>query len=254
MPPPSHHLLTFFPPLSFFLAANPSVQDWLSHELNCVLGDRPPKEWDYHSDFPRLKRCLSILYETLRVKTLVPEVKWTNKSSQFLKVGSQTLTLPPGTLIVPSYLYLHKHPKFWGQDAQEWKPERWIARSNQNNKANQKQTEHHEPNQQSGDSPADVEDEVLLPPPSRGNFLGWSEGARDCPAKKFSQVEWVGILAALFREWKVEPRQLENETFAETRTRVLNFIEENTDYGGLLLQLMHPERLPLVWSSRCYNS
>lgn len=28
--------------------------------------------------------------------------------------------------------------------------------------------------------------EVPMQPPSRGNFLGWSEGARDCPRKRFS--------------------------------------------------------------------
>ncbi|KAI7773972.1 hypothetical protein LA080_009518 [Diaporthe eres] len=29
----------------------------------------------------------------------------------------------------------------------------------------------------------------------KGTFLGWSEGARDCPARKFSQVEFVATMA-----------------------------------------------------------
>ncbi|KAH8772005.1 putative cytochrome P450 [Diaporthe sp. PMI_573] len=216
------HLLTY---AIFFLAANPGIQAWLADELQQILGDRPKEEWDYHADFPRLKRCMAILHETLRVKTLVAEVKWTSAQTQSLNVSGQTLTIPPRTLIVPSYIYAHKHPRFWGPDAQEWKPERWIGQSSSNS-------------------------EILLPAPSRGNHLGWSEGSRDCPAKRFSQVEWVALLASMFRDWKVEPLRHETETCEESETRVLDFIEKNTEYGGLLLQLMHPERVPLVWSRR----
>lgn len=252
---PRVKLLIMAPLFSFFLAANPSIQDWLSEELYRVLGDKPHQEWDYYTDLPRLKRCLAVLYETLRVKTPVAEVKWTNKLAQCLDFRGRMLTIPPTTLIIPSYIYVHKHPQFWGPDAHEWRPERWIEKQNNDNHRKsagaaspQKQVEHKY--RLDGQEEDAHEDEVLLQPPSRGNYLGWSEGTRDCPAKRFSQVEWVAILAALFRDWKVKPLQLDHETPAEARMRVLGFIEKNTDYGGLLLQLMHPERLPLVWSSR----
>lgn len=199
---------------------------------------------------------MAVLYETLRVKTPVPEVKWTSKHAQRLDVGGRTLAIPPETLIVPSYLYMHKHERFWGPDVQSWKPERWIGKAMEEDSQNQMVTTPSQERADSGDELGDDDgsdychDEVLLPPPSRGNFLGWSEGARNCPAKRFSQVEWVAILAALFRDWKVKPCLLEDETLVEAQTRVLDFIEKDTDYGGLLLQLMHPERLPLAWSSR----
>ncbi|KAF2177971.1 cytochrome P450 [Zopfia rhizophila CBS 207.26] len=247
------HLITF---AIFYLAANSFVQDWLSNELRRVLGHRPPQEWNYHSDFPQLKRCMAILYETLRVKTLVPEVKWTSDRPQSLDIKGRTLTIPPETLVIPSYIHVHNNPRIWGADAQEWRPARWIAGSR-----TKKSISIHPSSctlSQRRDGPElksnlydDYEEEVLLSPPSRGSYLGWSEGTRDCPGKRFSQVEWVAIMAALFRDWKVEPRRQGNETFTEARTRVLNFIDKNTDYGGLLLQLMHPESLPLVWSSTC---
>jgi hypothetical protein len=60
----------------------------------------------------------------------------------------------------------------------------------------------------------------------------------------------VAFLAAMFRDWKVEPQRREGESFAEARTRVLDFVEADSGYGGLLLQLMHPEKVPLVWSRR----
>ncbi|KAH8883485.1 cytochrome P450-like protein [Thozetella sp. PMI_491] len=243
------HLLTY---AMFFLAANPSVQDWLAEELRRVLGDKPREEWDYHADYPRLKRCLAILFETLRVKTPVAEVKWTKDQTQFLQVGGKTLTIPPKILMIPSYLYVHKHPKYWGADTEEWKPERWIQapRRSPQDEMQQGQPKQEEVGESASYENEYEDDEVLLPPPARGNFLGWSEGARDCPAKKFSQVEWVALLAALFRDWKVEPQRLENETAAEAQTRAAEFIEKDSSYGGLLLQLMHPERVPLVWSRR----
>ncbi|OTB18118.1 hypothetical protein K445DRAFT_308759 [Daldinia sp. EC12] len=244
------HLLTY---AMFFLAANPSVQDWLAEELRDVLGDKPREKWSYHTDFPRLKRCMATLYETLRLKTLVAEVKWTSNNVQSLNIGGRTLTIPPRTLLIPSYQYVHQHPKYWGPDAQSWIPTRWIGKAKDNETSKPTaEVQTRDPMEQNEDSQRQKggNDEVLLPPPSRGNYLGWSEGARDCPGKKFSKVEWVAILAALFRDWKVEPRLLEKETFAEARTRILNFIEKETGYGGLLLQLAHPEKVPLVWSRR----
>ncbi|KAL2176534.1 cytochrome P450 [Thermothelomyces heterothallicus CBS 202.75] len=261
------HLLTY---AVFFLAANPSVQSWVAAEIRRVLGTRPRSEWSYHGDFPRLRRCLAVLYETLRVKTPVCEVKWTAGRAQQLSLGGgggpgmggpRSITVPPRTLVVPSYLYVQKHARYWGPDAAEWRPERWIARRDQVLTADGQLTCHAGNNTGFNNAAAAVDaagagagdgdgDEILLPPPSRGNFLGWSEGARDCPGKRFSHVEWVAFLAALFRDWKVEPQLRDGETFAEARTRLLDFVEADTGYGGLLLQLLHPERVPLVWKPR----
>ena len=43
------------------LAAQPSVQDWLSQELQYVLGSQRPEEWNYPAVFHRLKWCLAVL-------------------------------------------------------------------------------------------------------------------------------------------------------------------------------------------------
>lgn len=240
------HLITF---AMFYLAANPDVQEWLAEELREVLGDRPPSEWNYNRDFPQLKRCMAILYETLRVKTLVPEVKWTNDCPQPVDVGGRTLTIPPKTLVIPSYIHVHNSTQIWGADADKWKPTRWIGKKSDSTSPSNR-TSSRRRDSLLDDDEDENEEEVLKSAPHRGAYLGWSEGSRDCPGKKFSQVEWVAIMAALFRDWKVAPQQESNETFAETQKRVQSFIDENTDYGGLLLQLMNPESLPLVCSRR----
>lgn len=43
------------------LSAHPDVQDWLSEELQYVLGDTELETWNYTDKFPRLKRCLAVL-------------------------------------------------------------------------------------------------------------------------------------------------------------------------------------------------
>jgi cytochrome P450 len=212
----------------YFLAAHREVQDWVFEELRHVLGNRPPNEWHYASDFPRLKRALAVMYETLRLYTPVPVAKWTGAQSQTLSVGDKTLILPPNTMVIPSYSAVHTDPKHWGSDSLDWKPSRWVT---------------------PGASGA-MDDEVFLAP-KKGTFLGWSEGARDCPGRKFSQVEFVATMAVLFREWYVEPVLLDVDrgSLRAACKRVLNQIETDSAMV-LLLQMLHPERAPLVWKTR----
>ena len=49
------------------LSVNPSLQDWLHEELLDVFGNSSaPDTWQYETNFPRLKRCLTVMLETLR--------------------------------------------------------------------------------------------------------------------------------------------------------------------------------------------
>ncbi|KAJ2999270.1 hypothetical protein NUW58_g44 [Xylaria curta] len=204
-----------------FLAANPLVQDWLSEEIQQVFKNFQPKEWDYR-DLYRLKRCNAILMETVRLYTPVPVAKWTEKTSHQLQVGNKTIIVPPDTMVIPSYAALHTHPKFWGPDPLVWRPQRWIEKRN-------------------------GIDEVITP--QRGTFIPWSEGERSCPGKKFSQVEFVATIAALFRDWRVSPEPMRGETSEIARERLLKLIETDSAQV-LLLQMLHPERAPLRWTKR----
>ncbi|KAI8634022.1 cytochrome P450 [Xylariaceae sp. FL1651] len=205
-----------------FLAANPLVQDWLQEELQNVFSNRPPNAWDYETDFPKLKRCNAVLMETVRLYTPVPVAKWTESRAQVLRVGDKTFTVPPDTMVIPSYAALHTHPKWWGPDPLTWRPSRWIR-------------EHQ------------TIEELISP--QRGTFIAWSEGERSCPGKKFSQVEFVAAMAGLFRDWRVVPELMHGERSEDARTRLLKLIESDSAQV-LLLQMLHPERAPLSWIKR----
>lgn len=223
------HTFTF---ALYFLAANPDVQDWVSEEIRFVMGSRSSDDWLY-SEFPRLKRCLAVMYETLRLYTPVPTAKIVDgQVPQSLVIGNKTIVLPPKTMVVPSYASIQTDSKYWGDDSLTWRPSRFV--------------ESPERTKSAGHSALDDEEFLV---PERGTFLSWSGGARDCVGRKFSQVEFVAVVASLFRDWKVDPVLADGETPEAARKRILTQIE--TDSAPiLLLQMLHPERLPLVWSRR----
>ncbi|KAI0146164.1 cytochrome P450 [Xylariaceae sp. FL1272] len=221
------HTFTF---AIYFLAAHPKVQDWLSEEVQHVSGNRDIIELDYSVDFPQLKRCLSVMLETLRLYTPVPVAKWTDTRAQSLKIGERNVLIPPETMVIPSYAAVQADPKYWGLDSLTWRPSRWIETDAFGQ----------------GNSNTEVEKIVS---PQRGTFLGWSEGARDCVGRKFSQVEFVATLATLVRDWYWEPVINPGETLEIARERVARQIETDSS-PVLLLQMLHPERSPLVWRKR----
>lgn len=218
----------------YFLAAFPEVQDWIHEEIRQVAGQRRPQEWECELDFPRLKRCLAVMLETLRLYTPVPTSKFTDATTQTLKVGpggKKTIILPPETMVIPSYAALQTDPKYWGTDSLIWRLSRWTKGAKNDHTAT-----------------VVPENEELITP-YRGTYLAWSGGARDCPGRNFSQVEFVATMATLFLDYRVEPVKMEGETTDASRKSVLHLIE--TDSAPVwLLQMLHPERAPLVWSRR----
>ncbi|KAK1831007.1 putative cytochrome P450 [Podospora conica] len=207
----------------YFLAAHRDAQEWVAEELDGL--DDGDGERDYRRDFPRLKRCLAVMYESLRLYAPVSISKWNPPEGrpQELVVGGKTVVIPPRTLIIPAWASVQTDPRFWGEDALQWRPQRWVKET------------------------AEGGEEWVEARP--GTFLSWSHGVRDCPGRKFSQVEFVATLAVLLKEWWIDPVVQEGEDLDGARARVLKLIE--TDSGAiLLLQMLHPERAPLVLKRR----
>ena len=127
---------------------------------------------------------------------------------------------------------LQTHPRYWGQDSLTWRPSRWILSSD---KAGRGELSNH------------FDYETLLKP-EKGTFIAWSEGARNCPGKKFAQVEFVATMAALFRKHRAEPVSKAGATLAAARKRVLNVVKDSN--VELLLQMRNPDSVSVRWISR----
>ena len=162
----------------------------------------------------------------------MPIAKSTGQEARRLDIGDKEIIIPAGTMLIPSHVAVHTHPRYWGDDSLNWRPSRWLKAGNRelDNKG------------------APSEEETLITP-RKGSFIACSEGIRNCPGKKFSQVEFVAAMATLFYQWRVDPVPQEGEDMHMARKRIMKLVEEETGQV-LLLQMLRPERAVLKWTQR----
>ncbi|KAK1463533.1 hypothetical protein CMEL01_13602 [Colletotrichum melonis] len=254
------------------LAAYPEWQAWIQVELDAVLG--PPRASqssssaeeerglpDYSVVFPKLTRCLAVMFETLRLFPPLTHLMRSNITTQTLPSqiptsttlqpsSTSTSTLPSSTTtssytFPPCTVYintvaLHTSPKTWGPDALSFTPTRWLTSPQQSPSSSSPQPPH------------------IQPP--RGTFLPWSSGPRTCPGQKMAQVEFVTVLATLFHKCTVEPVPEVDESgntqakttpeaaAAQARQRLLDLTQDSQP--RLTLQMNRPKDVRLRWTRR----
>lgn len=180
------------------LTAYPEVQDWVTEEIVHWTGGKD-KDWGYGNLFPKLNRCRAIMRETLRLYPPVMSIpKRTRSQAQTVNLGTKgrdgdQVTIPPNTIVNVLALAVQTNADEWGDDALIWRPSRWVR-----------------PSADGGH----VESESLVEP-KKGNFLAWSDGPQNCLGAKFSEVEFVAVIAYLLSESRLEalvaePRQVLN--------------------------------------------
>lgn len=151
-------------------------------------------------------------------------IKSTGKTPQDITIAGRTVTIPAGARVNLHTDAIHTHPKYWGPDSLEWRPQRWITRS--------------------ANETSSIESETLITPP-KGTYAPWSGGPRVCPGKKFGQVEFVAVMITLFREHRVEVVPYEHESAESARARALAAVKDSGMI--LLLQMLKPEQIGVRW-------
>ncbi|KAF7953306.1 hypothetical protein EAE96_006517 [Botrytis aclada] len=209
------------------LAAHPEVQDWVAKELRDVIQDPVNEVLEYEKVFEKLIRCRAVLLETLRqFPPIMALPKWSNDNPQVLKVEDRTIVIPPRTGVMPSILGLQMHPKYW-DDPLIWKPSRWIESSSDST------------------SPITLLGTEKVITPAGSTFFPWSDGPQNCPGQKFSQVEFVAVLAVLLRDHKVSVVQNDDESPQKARERALAVTQDcNLE---LLLRMRDADQVRLIW-------
>lgn len=99
---------------------------------------------------------------------------------------------------------LHTHPKFWGNDSLEWKPNRWIKKAT-------------EPG---------VPDTFEYPVPN-DVYCAWSQGPRVCIGRKFSQVEFIAVVARTLSTCRMEVVKMNGEDLAASQKRVVGMLNDS---------------------------
>ncbi|KAK0124571.1 hypothetical protein ONS95_009520 [Cadophora gregata] len=209
----------------YLMASESHWQTWIREELDFVFGGKSGvEEDDYENAFPKLKRCLAVMYETLRLYgpvVIIP--KTTGSTSKTIDYNGKTYTLPAKATILVNVTALNTCSDYWGPDALTWRPDRWIETK--------------------GNSTG-IQDEGIMQPP-KGRFIPWASGPRVCPGKKFAQVEFVAVMARLFRKHRAGVVVEDGELEGEVKRRVFDTVEDSK--LGMTLRMNHPERVKLVW-------
>ncbi|KAF5562993.1 cytochrome P450 monooxygenase 3A7 [Fusarium phyllophilum] len=198
---------------TILLAANPEWQKWAAEEVGQVTAGVDLKDLDYETYYPQLKRVLAIMHETLRLFGAARAVPKMTLVDQTLKVNGTSYTIPKNTFVGVNLAGLHTSSASWGDNALQWLPSRWITA-----------------------------DEKLAPMPT-GAFLPWAAGPRVCPGKKFSQVEFVAVMACLLKDYTVEP-DAEGNHLKEAASRALMEEAKQSSFN-FLLKVKHPEKIKL---------
>jgi cytochrome P450 len=117
---------------------------------------------------------------------------------------------------------MHTSPKFWGEDNMQWKPRRWIRKD-----------------ESGADALVDV---------AEMTFVGWSYGPRVCPGKKFSQVEYIAVLATILRGYRIAVALGPGETQDQANARLMGVVQDS--FHALVVKMRHPEDAGIVLQKR----
>lgn len=168
--------------------------------------------------------------ESLRLYSPVAAVpKYTNNHSQLININGQAHLIPPETLVMLNIFAMRTNPRYWGEDSLIWRPSRWIVGNSIEAGAN---------------TARQLERETLLEP-EKGTFFPWSGRARVCVGKKFSQVEFVAVIASLFFKHGVCPVAEAGESAEQARQRVVKIVEDSL--LRMTLQVRNPSLAAVSW-------
>lgn len=155
--------------------------------------------------------------ETLRLfPPIVTLPKQTSSSPQEIILANRRIVIPANTSTSPCVIAAHTHPKYWPNPL-KWSPSRWINTID------------------------DGTEELITPP--RDTFFPWSDGAQNCPGVKFSQVEFVALLALLMQAHRLSVVKNDGETDEQMHRRVRKVVEDCD--MQLLLRMRDADRVKL---------
>ncbi|KDQ55381.1 hypothetical protein JAAARDRAFT_134081 [Jaapia argillacea MUCL 33604] len=172
----------------YMLSIRPDIQDMVRQEIKSALTTEKMDsdgnlDLDGLSGLPWLE---AVIKETLRLYPPVPFVRRSATKTIAIPVSCpiessnpnhppmSTVTIPSGTTLFVGMAAANRSQAIWGNDAKEWKPERWL----------------------SGTEPAKMTDGLRLPGIYAGT-LTFFGGERSCIGYKFAQIEMKIILSTL---------------------------------------------------------
>ncbi|KAJ7740485.1 fatty acid hydroxylase [Mycena maculata] len=127
----SQNLLTFLNPghetssgmmtfMVYYLLKNPETMRTLRAQVDTVLGERPIQ----YEDFDKLPYLIAVMHEALRLAPTAP--MRSTMSLEDTTIGGGKYAIKKGAGIAISVWSMHRDPAVWGEDAEEFRPERML--------------------------------------------------------------------------------------------------------------------------------
>ncbi|KAI0329087.1 cytochrome P450 [Cubamyces sp. BRFM 1775] len=167
------------------LAEHPDIQQKLREELMDADADKG-LEFDALMNLPLLE---AVCRETLRIDAPVAQVFRETRKDVVLPLAEpirgvdgkmiHEIFVPEGTTVVAGLLNCNRNKALWGEDAYEWKPERWLK-----------------------PLPTAVSEARI--PGVYANLMTFLGGGRACIGFKFSQLEMKVILSVILPRFTFE--------------------------------------------------
>lgn len=183
-----------------YLAVFPATQEWVLEEVRAINKDRDQST--YEESFPKTVRLRAVMYETLRLHGALNVMVKQNSTDQVLQLADRQLAVPRNTLLCLNFTSIHQDPKHWGDDGEEWRPQRWV------------------------EIDPDTGKERLKDAPKSTIYAPWTAGLRVCPGKKFSQVEFTAAMLAILSEYRIELAMKRGQTEGDARKHLFSVIRD----------------------------
>ena len=173
------HTLTW---LTYELAKNPVLQQRLIDEVDAFWVECEGRELEFldMTKLPFLTRCVT---ETLRLWPVVPNGTFRQLSYDDKVKGpnGEMVTLPKGTFVQVTTIGRHRDTKLWGEDANEFNPDRAFE-----------------------DDELWHDQVYAARNPHSRRFSPFTHTPRDCVGKNFAQMEMRTILTQLYKNFTFE--------------------------------------------------
>lgn len=124
---------------------------------------------------------------------------------------------------------MQRNPKYWGPDAQDFRPARWLMPS---------------PYVPPPDSLNESTAHADLLCPQKGAFLAFSGGFRGCLGRKFAQVEFCTLMAVLLKDHSIELVPEGGDGWRETREKALRALDDRET--GLAMRMKRNVKVRFV--------
>ncbi|OJA13946.1 hypothetical protein AZE42_01348 [Rhizopogon vesiculosus] len=173
----------------FTLAHHQDAQDKLREEMRQAMAEHGELDYDTLANLPYVD---AVCRETLRLYPPVTSVSRTTRDDIILPFSRpikgndgkdiHEVLVPKNTEVVVSILSSNRNPEIWGEDALQWKPERWLS-----------------------PLPRSVMNAQI--PGVYSHLMTFIGGGRACIGFKFSELEMKVILSILIQTFKFTPAQ-----------------------------------------------